>query len=58
MQVKKRFIVLPVIALALPLSGCLSASNGLDYNRSTTTPAPTPFVNSMGGTAPGTASSV
>ena len=53
MQVNKRYFVLPVIALALPLSGCLSASNGLDYNRSTTTPAPTPFVNSMGGTAPG-----
>lgn len=52
MLFKKRYFTLPVIALALPLSGCLSASNGLDYNRSTT-PSPTPFVNAMGGTPPG-----
>lgn len=56
MLVKKRYFTLPVIALVLPLSGCLSASNGLNYNRPTGTPQPTPFVNSMGGTAPGQAS--
>jgi outer membrane protein OmpA-like peptidoglycan-associated protein len=56
MQVKKRYVVLPAIALVLPLSGCLSASNGLNYDRSNTTPQPTPFVQSMGGTAPGMAS--
>jgi OOP family OmpA-OmpF porin len=36
MQVKKRYFALPaIVALALPLAGCLSASNGLDYSRPT-----------------------
>jgi len=53
MLVKKRYFALPALALVLPLSGCLSASNGLNYDRPSTAPAPTPYVNSMGGTAPG-----
>ncbi|MDB5975102.1 MAG: hypothetical protein JWR07_1862 [Nevskia sp.] len=53
MQVKKRYFALPVIALALPLSGCLSASNGLDYSRTGAAGAPTPFQNAMQGNAPG-----
>ena len=55
MLVNKRYFVLPAIVLVLPLSGCLSASNGLNYDRPSTTAAPTPFVNSMDGSAPGTA---
>jgi len=56
MLVKKRYFALPALALVLPLSGCLSASNGLNYDRPSTAPAPTPFVNSMDGTAPGNGS--
>jgi OOP family OmpA-OmpF porin len=53
MQVKKRYLTLPLAALALPLAGCLSASSGLDYNRPSPQPQPTPYVTSMGGQPPG-----
>ncbi|HZR35580.1 MAG TPA: OmpA family protein [Nevskia sp.] len=53
MQVKKRYLALPLAALALPLAGCLSASNGLNYDRSNYQPGATPYVASMGGNPPG-----
>ena len=53
MQVKKRHFALPLAALALPLAGCLSASNGLNYDRSNYQPGATPYVASMGGNPPG-----
>ncbi|MBV8062405.1 MAG: OmpA family protein [Nevskia sp.] len=53
MLVKKSHIALPLAALALPLAGCLSASNGLNYERPSQQPAPTPYVASMGGKPPG-----
>ncbi len=53
MQVKKRHFALPLAALALPLAGCLSASNGLNYDRSNYQPQPTPYVAAMDGKQPG-----
>ena len=54
MQVRNRLLPLAAaIALALPLSGCLSASSGLDYSRPNPAPQPTPYQTAMDGTAPG-----
>lgn len=53
MLVNKRRFALPLAALALPLAGCLSASNGLNYDRSNYQPGATPYVASMGGNPPG-----
>jgi outer membrane protein OmpA-like peptidoglycan-associated protein len=53
MQVRNRFLPLVAAALVLPLSGCLSASSGLDYNRASATPQPTPYTTAMNGPTPG-----
>jgi OOP family OmpA-OmpF porin len=53
MQARSRILLPVAAALALPLSGCLSASNGLDYRRPDSGAQPTPFVSSMNGTRPG-----
>jgi outer membrane protein OmpA-like peptidoglycan-associated protein len=54
MQVRNRLLPLAAAgALVLSLSGCLTASNGLDYSRPAPGPQPTPYETAMNGTAPG-----
>jgi hypothetical protein len=50
MQISKKYLVLLALALALPLGGCLSASNGLDYSRPES-PPPAPAAAPGGPTA-------